>query len=352
MVFGVAELGVTLGMAPHAIGIGVTLIVLGIVKLWRSYTSDLDGAARSDESPRPLPSFSVMAQKEFERSPPPLAEALESAADCGNTELVRDLLNAGANPQRPGRRGEIPLTKAIRGCHFETAQVLLSAVPEAEHRSQLKAALRSSVYAQNLLAVRYILKHSPDIYDEADDSSGESPLEGAAARGDPDLLRLLLACGPCQVEGATSTHEHSFNAGHTTLMSSVLSGSLDAVRVLVNAGANVRAREQRLGYTPLVFACYTDKRRESAQVAGFLLERGAELDVRAHDGSTPLMVAVAAGQYEVILTLLRFGPQLKVRDKNGRDVFDLAQLRENRRVDELLATYCSASNRKRDHVCR
>jgi ankyrin repeat protein len=135
------------------------------------------------------------------------------------------------------------------------------------------------------------------------------------------------------------------DAGHTALMRAVLAGNLEAVCVLVDAGADVRARELRSGYTPLMFACYLNKRGEFPQIAGFLLERGAELDVRAHDGRTPLMVAVQEGQDEVIEALLRYGPELEVRDNNDRDVFDLARVRGDRRVDELLAAYSrTASN--------
>ncbi len=104
----------------------------------------------------------------------------------------------------------------------------------------------------------------------------------------------------------------------------------------------LRARERRTGYTPLLFACYLDKRRESALIAGYLLERGAELDARERSGRTPLMVAVQSAGYDVIQMLLRFGPDLEVRDENGRDVFDLAQAREDPRVRELARLWWSS----------
>lgn len=402
--------------------------------------SELSYPSRLDHYLSARPHRLAMAQQQLEQRLPPVADPLELAAECGNTELVRELLNAGADPFRPGCRNEIPLVKALgrghletaqvmlsavpeaeRGqglqaalfysvyprdlaavhyilkhfpdiCnepvdsteesllhfaathgklelarallnagadplrfnlvgrtplvkalleeHFETAQVLLSAVPEAKRRSQLKAALDFCVYARNLRAVHYILKHTPDIYDEPVQSGCESPLDGAATRGDADLLRLLLACGPCRIEGVSATHEH--RPGYTALMSAVLAGGLDAVRVLVDGGADLRAREQRGGYTPLMFACYMDKRGESAQIAAFLLARGAELDVQAYDGCTPLMIAAEDGQYDVAQTLLRFGPRLDVRDRGGRDVFELARVRpSHHRVDELLAEYVS-----------
>ncbi len=84
----------------------------------------------------------------------------------------------------------------------------------------------------------------------------------------------------------------------------------------------MRARERRTSYTPLIFACYIDKRGESALIARYLLERGAELDARVRDGSTPLMVAVQSARYDVTQTLLCFGADLAARDELSR--LDLA----------------------------
>ncbi len=124
------------------------------------------------------------AHDHTEQNWPSLADALEWAAERGDTERVRALLSAGADPYQLGRRGHSPLSAAIGRAHYDTAQVLLSPMSDAEkRRSRLKTALRVFVYAQNLRAVRYVLGQAPGIYDEPEDGTGESPLEGAATRG-------------------------------------------------------------------------------------------------------------------------------------------------------------------------
>jgi hypothetical protein len=49
--------------------------------------------------------------------------------------------------------------------------------------TQLKHALRSSIYDQSLDVVRFILERAPDIYNEPDEQVGEYPIEAAAIRG-------------------------------------------------------------------------------------------------------------------------------------------------------------------------
>lgn len=267
-----------------------------------------------------------------------LDRALMAAAEIGNTALVLRLCAEGADPYQVQRKGHSPLSRAVGASHFETARAVLALlVDPAKRRTHLKNALRFFIWACSPAGARFVLEQAPDIYDEPDDYTGESPLEGAAGRGHAELLRLLLACGPCALEGPSPAPERWDAAGETPLMTAVWVGRLDAVQVLVDAGASLRARGKRFGSTPLMFACTERHSCQGGEIASFLLERGAELEARNDSGATPLLLAVRGGSRQVLEALLRFEPDLSARDEKGRDAFALAAKRGDPAITTLLA---------------
>jgi len=84
-------------------------------------------------------------------------------------------------------------------------------------------------------------------------------------------------------------------------------GHLEALRVLLDAGADPRERDQQTR-TPLHHAA-------NAAVASLLLERGVPPDVRASDGETPLMARAAFPDVAERLLQARARPDL--RDREG-----------------------------------
>jgi ankyrin repeat protein len=243
-------------------------------------------------------------------------------------EIVRMLLAAGADPYLPGWRAPLDLASNI-----EIIDLLLAAMHDpTKRRAALKAAVRSAVYGEHLAKVRHLLEQAPDLHDEPDDACGERPIDAAACRGNAEILTFLLSLDPGALGGRDGRSRDM-----TPLMLAVLKGKVDAVRVMVEAGADVRSRHPRTGYTPVMFACYVRDRPGYPQIVDVLLTHGAERDARAHDGRTAVMIAAEHGLYGVVEVLLRHGADLSVRDDQARDVFDLAQASGLPQLVELLA---------------
>jgi peptide-methionine (S)-S-oxide reductase len=104
----------------------------------------------------------------------------------------------------------------------------------------------------------------------------------AALHGKVDALRRMLDLGADVNSPSTDIYSHA-----TPLHHAVCSGSLDAVKVLVEAGAELGNRDKAENATPLGWAEYYqgEKKREDdvkryAEIAGFLREKGS-------DGQTP-----------------------------------------------------------------
>ena len=266
-----------------------------------------------------------------------LNSALMAAAALGNTALVLRLCAEGADPYQVQRKGHSPLSRAFQAGHWETAQAVLGLLLDpVKRRSHLKSALRFFVWERSLEGARFVLAQTPDIYDEPDDYFGDSPLEGAAARGHAELLGLLLSSGPCELEGPAPLPARANLAGETPLMTAVWVGAFDAVKVLVDAGASLHARGKRFGSTPLMFACTERHSEQGGEIASYLLERGADLEARNKDGCTALLLAANGGGRQVLQALLRFGADLSARDTQGRDAFALARRRADPQILALL----------------
>lgn len=100
-----------------------------------------------------------------------------------------------------------------------------------------------------------------------------------------------------------------------------LRGNLDAVRRLINAGANVNARNNDERMTPLMFAAHGGH----AHVIRHLLNRGANARARQtnDDPRTALIYAVEKGNMNSVRALLRHS-NINAQDGNGRSALTTA----------------------------
>lgn len=120
-------------------------------------------------------------------------------------------------------------------------------------------------------------------------------LHSAAARGDVEVLRRLLALGAdvteADADGATPLHAAAF-AGH-----------VDAIRLLLDSGARLNSRD-KFGFTPL-HAAARDGHLSAVQL---LVERGADLEALDETGLTPAEIAGFMHHNEVAEWLAARGP--------------------------------------------
>lgn len=141
-----------------------------------------------------------------------------------------------------------------------------------------------------------------------------------------------------------------FLDGH--LHAAIKSGDREEVRKLLAEGAN--PNEKRRRKTPLMVAADCANLDASA----LLLEKGAELETRDHQGSTALMFAVAGWGYkgsnkqdkclELVKALLERGADPNACGKRGQTAMRYALGAGHRRIMEVLRKYgatdsCSTS---------
>ena len=106
-------------------------------------------------------------------------------------------------------------------------------------------------------------------------------------------------------------------AGETPLMLAALKGELDWAQRLLTRGARLHQE----GWSPVHYAA-TGPEVKLLQV---LVERGAPLDARSPNGTTPLMMAARYGTVDGVTYLLARGADKSLKNDLGLDAADFAK---------------------------
>src|SRR5207244_12407545 len=112
---------------------------------------------------------------------------------------------------------------------------------------------------------------------------------------DAALVELLLKAG--------ADPNAAVPGGETPLMTASRVGSLESVKALLSRGAAVDGKEDRRGQTALMWAAAEGH----AKVVEMLIEVGADFRARLSSGFTPLLFAVREGRSDVVRVLLKAG---------------------------------------------
>ena len=169
----------------------------------------------------------------------------------------------------------------------------LGAVSAQEIAAQFYQSIRNN----DLSALQTLLKTS-DV--NTRDSRETTPIMWAAAYGTLDAMNMLIGAG------ADVNAKNAFDA--TALH--WCAGDLNKVRLLVEKGANVNA-VSKMGRTPLLIAA---AHSGGSPVVEFLLSKGARAAVMDKAFNSPLSVAAHAGNVASVRALLEHGVNVGPKD--------------------------------------
>lgn len=206
----------------------------------------------------------------------------------GNLGIVRMLLAGGADPNAKG--GWPPLVVAAGQGDDDLIRFLLENGADIDVKSsQGMSALSRAIYDGNVGTAKLLLAKGADI--ESRDSSDNTPLIHAAWRSH-EIVQALLGRGA----KANATNQDL----ETPLMRSY---DVASVLALLDHGADLEAKDKR-GLTALMHAVMDF----NAGKARLLLEKGADVNARTPDGDTALSIAKQNSYNRPIVELLlKFG---------------------------------------------
>ncbi|GMH36812.1 hypothetical protein BSKO_04685 [Bryopsis sp. KO-2023] len=134
----------------------------------------------------------------------------------------------------------------------------------------------------------------------------------AAGSGDSEKVKELLSKGA----DFRSTHE-KFDS--TPLNFAAQGGHVEAVKILIQEGANVDSKDN-LGFTPLLDAAFYSR----VDVIEVLLESGADIEARTDKSSTALILAAQEGHLKVAKVLVEAGADVDAQTEEGSTALYLA----------------------------
>jgi ankyrin repeat protein len=273
---------------------------------------------------------------------------LHFAARADNDAVAQVLINAGAGVDSLCRQGYTALMDALR-CHSKAVVQFLLTIGAGIEVSSKRAnpALMYASHAGHMAVVQYFLDRGAAI--NASGSDGTTALMHASLAGRTAVVQLLI-------DRKANINARS-NRGKTALMFASEAGRNDVVQFLVRRkDTNVHPRDD-MGRTALAWASLGGRRGleefsrknglEFSTEVGFrlgglwkanktnggrwvapvriLIENGgAEVDARDVHGYTPLILAAARGQRDLIQLLVQKGANTSARNNLGATAFDVA----------------------------
>ncbi|KAJ4768235.1 ankyrin repeat family protein [Rhynchospora pubera] len=209
--------------------------------------------------------------------------ALHLSAFFGRTEICQYLVeDLGFPVDFLSPIGDTPLSHAaIRG-HVATSRYLISqgANPVASNTDGSTPLHHAARFGQDKL-VKYLLSIGVPVDVTCNCATG-APLVMAALFGQTSTVEVLLQ-HHADVDTATSI-------GYTPLLSSVFAGSLECIKLLIKAGADLNLK------CPLDMAI----RRGSIEIMKCLLQAGADPNVCNEYGCLPIERAVMLKKWDVV----------------------------------------------------
>ncbi|KAL8846856.1 MAG: hypothetical protein Q9221_008085 [Calogaya cf. arnoldii] len=243
---------------------------------------------------------------------------LHYALSAGQLPAVKFLKDSGADVHAESTSRETPVNVAwnriLSGCLDEGSETLLRNVFDDD--AELDERQFTTLHKIVLSMIGKSLSDELEVttaYINATDSSGNTPLAWASARGDHISVDMLLE------HGASLNIANDLDAQPIHLAAQT--GNITTIRALVQAGADVNTIVRRTQMTPIHYAAeYQDS---SEQILG-LVDLGAYIDGRDYMSWTPLHWASWRGHLSSLKALLQCGADVNSSTIDGNASIMLA----------------------------
>jgi hypothetical protein len=186
-------------------------------------------------------------------------------------------------------------------------------------------AVVNAAFLNDLPKVKELIAAGMDV-NVVDSETNVTALMEAVGNGNQEMVRVLLNAG-------ADVNARNKN-GRTALLNIHEDTTAEVVWALVAAGAKVNRKDVG-GNTPVLMAAMED----NVPVLQALLDAGAKVNAKNEEGRTALMEAAREDHSESVKVLLRAGADVDRKDNEGRTALKLAQEAENSEIIKLLEGY-------------
>ncbi|KKP01555.1 hypothetical protein THAR02_06340 [Trichoderma harzianum] len=271
---------------------------------------------------------------------------LHIAARSGLYEIFEDLLRSGGDVYARTILKETALHLAVEFPNIVRLLIAASADLNAKDYNEATP-LHLAVRADSIPTIKLLLQAGADL--DAVDEDDETPLHYAIARKNPKTVRELWKFGP-KLTGRPyrllppliqASEDKSFDIVRIILGETLLTDSTNNIPDHGNAGAQRNLEDMTLlnvnaetsdSRTPLLVAVA----EQQLDIVKALLKLDADLTSRDGSGRTPLLEAVNLGNAEIFDALLEKGADIDSKDNDGSTALHLVLNADNLTFTERL----------------
>ncbi|XP_062566082.1 uncharacterized protein LOC134228439 [Saccostrea cucullata] len=210
---------------------------------------------------------------------------LTAACKFGHIDIVKLLIEKGANVNLPDKNGNTPLIESCCNGHDQIAKVLIENGANLEERCCL-----------DLFHYDYIL----DTYYDEVGKEGWSALWWACKRGHSSIVSYLLEKG--------ASINNTNKAGKTPLWAAIQRGKFDIVALLVEKGIGVNETD-RNGRTPIWWASHEGQE----EILKLFIDLKGKVNICDHNDISPLYTACYRGHLDCVKLLLNHGANVNTK---------------------------------------
>ncbi|MFC2132793.1 ankyrin repeat domain-containing protein [Bacteroidota bacterium] len=186
----------------------------------------------------------------------------------------------------------------------------------------------SSISKGDIDEIKTILENKPG---EINTKQGFlSPLFYAVRLGKNNVAKFLISKGAEMNEFASDINEFS-PLEFTPITDAIRTNNIEIIKFMVENGADLQVKSS-LGETYLHFAAHLNR----TELIEYLINKGIDVNVKKNGNLTPLHIASVDGYIEVVKLLIDNGADLNFKSTDGGTALHFAEAADNKEIVDLL----------------
>jgi len=200
-------------------------------------------------------------------------------------------------------------------------------------KEEIKELVQNLIHNE-LYKVKPLLDYGVDI--NMNISSGDSLLMAACRYSNSEMIKLLLTYNP------DIYYQDQYGNNALTLAVGNFDNYKEIIPLLLEAGADPNSKVGSSGQInstalgKITSRALNSKSEEEYQIIEMFLSHGANANLAAKTGTTPLMQAAYKGDVRVVKLFLEHGADPDLKDKQGKTALDMAKKKQQQEVIDLL----------------